>query len=185
MYIYLKSEVYTSSMCREVHEKERLVTMVTTNTNEIKDLFKTALEKTSELVSDTDTKEDDLLEQAYDLFRAAVRTVVPVIRYVEKEHIFGNEKPVRGVKLSVYYTLLRGGKIHSRLGPPKGTFTVSLEGFTISDNNHGILWHVDDLVDMINVLSNIFKYALEKIDQRRKSIAERSKQLQTASKAFD
>lgn len=163
--------------------------MVTTNTNieEIQELFEEAMRKTGQLASDIETSEEELLEKADELFRMAARAITPVVKYVDQVLDFGwNFGLLRGIEFGTDGVLGRDGKVYLKYA---SSVPIDLEAYRFRyadfENTYSLMDTVDVIIGFIQDLCVLFVQALEKSDERRTRIAQRSEQLQQATKIFE
>jgi|SRR3989344_4475391 len=159
------------------------MTTVTTDIEQIKQLFAEAVARTTKLAADIDGQEGQLLNDARKFFETAIAAVVPVLKYVDQlvpEVTDGYNHPVRGIMLLEEFklVLLRNGQLQSK------SSSTGFDPCNLSFGDKSNSERVDVLIGMISVLGVKFSEALAKADERRAKIAQRSDQLAQAAKAF-
>lgn len=150
----------------------------TSSVKEIKDLFGQVLQKVEELVGEVDEADLQLNLAAMDLFREAVKVVIPVIRYVDHQLDVGDRPLFRGIWIDDNTGLTRKGEIFSKHSPNSLVHYLEYRDYDRTD----VL--VDRVIERLNRLGQAFNQALSKLDDHRTSLAERNDTLQKATAVF-
>ena len=86
---------------------------------EIREMYEKIQEKATSLVVKLDRDEQALQETAHDLFIEAVKTVIPVIKYIEVD-LGLSDVYLRGIWIDEDTALVRDGVILDKEDPSKG-----------------------------------------------------------------
>lgn len=145
---------------------------------EIREMYEKIQEKATSLVVKLDRDEQALQETAHDLFIEAVKTVIPVIKYIEVD-LGISEVCLRGIWIDEETALVRDGVILHKKDPSKGQHYSEWWNSTL---------HGDEFIDwVIKCLENMakaFQDALTKIESRQKSLTDRQERLTKAAVAL-
>ena len=152
--------------------------MVTTNseTDQIRQMFGEAVQRTNQLVASIDEDEQELLSAAYTSLCSAIAAVVPVLKYIDGDIRVGSTH-VRGIELDGALLLVRGGDL--RWKHSNRTLAVERLRFRGDPDEQTLQIHY-----MLMVLGGKFSEALVKIDKHRESIRHRDKQFKEAATVF-
>lgn len=158
-----------------------MVSTSSTAIQEVRDLFRRAIGLMMDLVGDLDAQEDEIHLRAIELFKLAVKAVIPVLKYVDEEITLSeaafNPKQFRGVHLALGLCLTRDGNLlkEGYSGPKP------IDEFWFYGSADGT---VDAVLEHLTKLAKIFNDALEKMDRRRASLQDRSRKLDDAIAPF-
>ena len=158
-----------------------MVSTSSTTTEEVQVLFRRAIGLGKDLVGDLDAAESELHQWAIELFQLAVTAVIPVLKYVDEWITLCEEavdpQKFRGVHLARGLCLKRDGSLMKE-GYSESKPLDDFWGYGTAEET------VDEVLEHLIELARIFNNALEKMDQRRVSLQERSTKLDDAIAPF-
>jgi len=158
-----------------------MVSTSSTAIEQVRDLFRRCIGLTKDLVGDLDAAESELQERSIELFKLAVKAVIPVLKYVDEEiSLFVgavDSREFRGVHLARGLCLTREGNLLKEgFSGPKPIDEFWFYG-SAEDT-------VDAVLEHLTKLAKIFNDALLKMDRRRESIQDRRRKLDEAIAPF-